>query len=55
MDALRIPAGLAGTLAIAAFLLALLAMLAAPVFARSRRFTGPSSVLALPGHAFHTC
>jgi len=47
VDALRIPAGLVGTLAIVAFLLALLGMLAAPVFARSRRFTGPSSVLAL--------
>ena len=44
---IAIPAGLVGTLAIVAFLLAILGLLLAPAFARSRRWTGPASALAL--------
>jgi heat shock protein HtpX len=44
---LSVPAGLVGALAIAAFIVAILGLLLAPAFARSRRWTGPSAALAL--------
>src|SRR6187551_831943 len=44
---LAVPAGLVGILAIAAFVVAILGLLLAPAFARSRRWTGPSAALAL--------
>ena len=42
-----VPAGLVGALAIAAFVVAILGLLLAPAFARSRRWPGPSAALAL--------
>ena len=47
IDPLAVPAGLVGALAIAAFVVAILGLLLAPAFARSRRWTGPSAALAL--------
>ena len=47
IDPLVVPAGLVGALAIAAFVVAILGLLLAPAFARSRRWTGPSAALAL--------
>ena len=44
---LAVPAGLVGILAIAAFIVAILGLLLAPAFARSRQWTGPTSALAL--------
>jgi heat shock protein HtpX len=44
---IAVPAGLAGALAILAFLLAILGLLLAPAFARSRRWTASAAALAL--------
>lgn len=42
-----VPAGLVGTLAILAFVLAIVAIVVAPILARSRRYGGPTAALAL--------
>lgn len=47
MDLLAVPAGLTGTLAVAAFVVALIGIVSAPLLHRSRRFTGPSAILGL--------
>ena len=54
MPDIAVPAGLVGTLAIVAFGLAILAMVLAPVVARSRRYTGPTAALALVPFALLT-
>jgi len=54
MPTLAVPAGLVGSLAIVAFLLAILGMAMAPLVARSRRYSGPAAALALVPFALLT-